>query len=143
MLTNKNETLRKFNIGIVTACLIGLGLSYYAYIVETRKEQDDSYRAMCDISESISCTKVFMSEYGKGFGLFPKDSVFNIPNSLYGLAFYTLLAILSIINNYTCTATTVILGIFSNIMSIYLDSCYYGQCWREHRGFLAILVSSG
>lgn len=33
--------------------------------------------------------------YGKGFGLLPKNSVFNIPNPLYGLAFYTLVAVLS------------------------------------------------
>lgn len=32
--------------------------------------------------------------YGQGFGLFPKDSIFNIPNTLYGLGFYGLAAVL-------------------------------------------------
>ena len=62
MPTAGNCALRKINAGILSACLIGLGLSYYAYVVETKKEQDDSYKAMCDISENISCTKVFMTE---------------------------------------------------------------------------------
>ncbi|XP_012220287.1 vitamin K epoxide reductase complex subunit 1-like protein 1 [Linepithema humile] len=120
-----NSALRKLNTGILSACVIGLGLSYYAYVVETNKEQDDSYEALCDISEHISCTKVFMSEYGKGFGLIPKNSIFNIPNSLYGLAFYTQVAILSMINNYTCSAAVVVLGILSNIGSIYLAHILY------------------
>jgi len=54
--------LRKYNVRIVSACVIGIALSYYAYAVKTNKEQDDSYEALCDISENISCTKVFMSE---------------------------------------------------------------------------------
>ncbi|TGZ47411.1 vitamin K epoxide reductase complex subunit 1-like protein 1 [Temnothorax longispinosus] len=120
-----NCALRKFNAGIVSACVIGLGLSYYVYVVETKKEQDDSYEAMCDISETITCTKVYATEYGKGFGLFPKDSVFNVPNPMYGLAFYTQFAVLSMINNYACTATIVVLGILSNICSIYLIHILY------------------
>jgi len=46
--------------------------------------------------------------YGKGFGLFPKDSMFNIPNSIYGLAFYTQFAILSMYSialAYACYVT--------------------------------------
>jgi vitamin-K-epoxide reductase (warfarin-sensitive) len=43
-------------------CVIALGLSFYALIVEFKKEHDDSYEAMCDISENMSCTKAFMSE---------------------------------------------------------------------------------
>jgi len=58
----RNSVLRKLNTRILSACVIGLVLSYYAYVVETKKEQDESYEAMCDISEHISCTKVFISE---------------------------------------------------------------------------------
>lgn len=42
---------------------MGLALSYYSYVVETAKEQDENYEAMCDISERVSCTKAFMSEW--------------------------------------------------------------------------------
>jgi vitamin-K-epoxide reductase (warfarin-sensitive) len=42
-------------------CFFGLGVSYYAYVVEMTKEHDANYVAMCDISEHMSCSKVFMS----------------------------------------------------------------------------------
>lgn len=49
------------NKGIHLMCFFGMGLSYYAYVVEMTKEHDDNYVAMCDISEHMSCSKVFMS----------------------------------------------------------------------------------
>lgn len=106
-------------------CIIALGLSFYALLVEFKKEHDDSYEAMCDISEHMSCTKAFISEYGKGFGLLPKDSLFNFPNSIYGLACYMLFAILTMYNNFVCSVALIVLGIFFNICSIYLAYILY------------------
>lgn len=57
-----NKKLDKINAGIITSCIVGMSLSYYAYIVETTKEKDHNYMAMCDISEHVSCTRAFMSE---------------------------------------------------------------------------------
>lgn len=42
-------------------CAIGCGLSLYAYHVETTKETNPSYTAMCDLSETVSCSTVFTS----------------------------------------------------------------------------------
>ena len=44
-------------------CIVGLVLSGYALFVEHQKEKDDSYTAMCDINEHVSCSKVFTSKY--------------------------------------------------------------------------------
>ncbi|XP_020286610.1 vitamin K epoxide reductase complex subunit 1 [Pseudomyrmex gracilis] len=121
----QDSVIRKLNAGLVTACVIGLVLSYYAYLVETKREHDSSYEPMCDISEHISCTKVFMSEYGKGFGLMPKNSMFNVPNSIYGLLFYTQMSIFSMINDYAFSGVVVALGLLSNIGSIYLAYLLY------------------
>jgi vitamin-K-epoxide reductase (warfarin-sensitive) len=49
------------NKGIHVMCFFGMGLSYYAYVVETTKEHDEDYVAMCDFSEHMSCSKAFMS----------------------------------------------------------------------------------
>ncbi|KDR18052.1 Vitamin K epoxide reductase complex subunit 1-like protein 1 [Zootermopsis nevadensis] len=88
------------NKGIHLTCFFGMGLSYYAYVVETTKEHDESYVAMCDISEHMSCSKAFMSSYGKGFGIarhiFGEDSILNQPNSLGGMLFYCVLIGLNI-----------------------------------------------
>ena len=48
---------------------------------------------MCDIDESHSCTTVFNSTYGRGFGFVGKlmgdeKHPINVPNSLYGIIFY-------------------------------------------------------
>lgn len=44
-------------------CVIGLILSVYALHVELSHERDPEYRAMCDLGESVSCSKVFSSRY--------------------------------------------------------------------------------
>ncbi|KAK1152962.1 vitamin K epoxide reductase complex subunit 1 [Acipenser oxyrinchus oxyrinchus] len=78
----------------VFLCISGLALSVYAYHVETTKEHDASYKAMCDFSASVSCSKVFTSRWGRGFGLveplFGRESIANQPNSVFGVAFYLL-----------------------------------------------------
>ncbi|KAK6293672.1 hypothetical protein J4Q44_G00359980 [Coregonus suidteri] len=75
-------------------CIFGLFLSFYALHVEISREKDPEYRAMCDLGDSVSCSKVFTSRWGRGFGLVQffvaKDSALNQPNSLLGIIFYTL-----------------------------------------------------
>ncbi|MED6270360.1 hypothetical protein CHARACLAT_009419 [Characodon lateralis] len=78
----------------IILALVGLVLSIYALHVELSRERDPDYRAMCDLGESVSCSKVFTSRWGRGFGLVQlfvaKDSLLNQPNSVLGIAFYTL-----------------------------------------------------
>jgi len=57
----------------------GFVISVYAIFVKIKKEENPSYRPWCDISEHISCTKAFSSDFGKVAGL---------PNPVYGLLFY-------------------------------------------------------
>lgn len=75
-------------------CALGLVLSVYALHVELSHERNPEYRAMCDLGESVSCSKVFSSRWGRGFGLVQffaaKDSPLNQPNSVLGIIFYTL-----------------------------------------------------
>ncbi|KAL7372423.1 hypothetical protein ABVT39_016055 [Epinephelus coioides] len=75
-------------------CVFGLFLSVYALHVELSRESNPDYRAMCDLGESVSCSKVFTSRWGRGFGLVQfvvaEDSLLNQPNSVLGIIFYTL-----------------------------------------------------
>uniref|UniRef100_A0A3Q0SJT1 vitamin-K-epoxide reductase (warfarin-sensitive) n=1 Tax=Amphilophus citrinellus TaxID=61819 RepID=A0A3Q0SJT1_AMPCI len=75
-------------------CLFGFVLSIYALHVELSRERNPDYRALCDLGESVSCSKVFTSRWGRGFGLVQffvaKDSPLNQPNSVLGIIFYTL-----------------------------------------------------
>merc|ERR1711973_19142 len=88
--------------------------------------------ALCDIDETISCSKVFTSKYGKGFGLVElitgdEKHPLNQPNSLYGIIFYALFGLL-----YLCSGSSKFLAnlqffsfIIANGMSCYLGYILY------------------
>ncbi|KAL7857338.1 hypothetical protein SRHO_G00162370 [Serrasalmus rhombeus] len=105
-------------------CLLGLLLSVYALHVELSRENDPEYRAMCDLAESVSCSKVFTSRWGRGFGLVQlvvaKDSALNQPNSLLGIVFYSLQLGLGQMVSSTAAQALVVMSWVSVAGSIYL-----------------------
>ncbi|XP_062994513.1 vitamin K epoxide reductase complex subunit 1 [Elgaria multicarinata webbii] len=105
-------------------CAVGLALSVYAFHVETSKERDDTYQAMCDISAAISCSRVFTSRWGRGFGLVAgllgPHSVFNQPNSVFGLAFYILQVLLGFSSSGLAAITLLGSSFISIAGSLYL-----------------------
>lgn len=108
--------------------LAGVGLSGYAYYVELAKEADDKYVALCDIAENMSCSRVFNSKYGKGFGLVAlatgdEKHPLNQPNALYGIVFYSVLGLL-----YVCGGSSRFLAnlqFYSFVLASGV-SCYLG-----------------
>ncbi|XP_016382228.1 vitamin K epoxide reductase complex subunit 1-like protein 1 [Sinocyclocheilus rhinocerous] len=106
-------------------CLSGILLSLYAFHVEREKTRDANYRAMCDLSSSISCSKVFTSRWGRGFGLlgtiFGNDSAVNQPNSVYGILFY----ILQLLLGLTASAMAALILMTTSIASV-MGSLYLG-----------------
>jgi uncharacterized membrane protein len=75
--------------------LIGIIIAAYSYYVKIQiKKRPKTYKALCDINDSMSCSRVLTSEYGSGFGIigkiFGEKSFVNISNSLLGIAFYSL-----------------------------------------------------
>ncbi|XP_077996441.1 vitamin K epoxide reductase complex subunit 1-like protein 1 [Glandiceps talaboti] len=117
------------NVARSLLCVAGLLLSSYALYVETSKGADSDYTAMCDISVTISCSKVFTSKYGRGFGLVEpllgKDSALNIPNSIFGLIFYLLQFILGQFVHPTSSLVLVLTSVLSNLGSVYLAYILY------------------
>ncbi|XP_078508622.1 vitamin K epoxide reductase complex subunit 1 [Lissotriton helveticus] len=105
-------------------CTVGIVLSVYAYHVETSKEGDASYRAMCDINPSISCSKVFTSRWGRGFGLlehiFGQQSLVNQPNSVFGVIFYCLQILLGFSGTTGAAVTLLSTSVVSLAGSLYL-----------------------
>lgn len=103
---NKASCICQLTGGIAFCCMIGVLLSIYALNIEIHAESDSSYEALCDISEHVSCSKVFTSKYGKGFGIiapiFGEKSMLNQPNPLYGIFFYSLIGFLSEYLIYFC-----------------------------------------
>ncbi|KAJ1532250.1 hypothetical protein ONE63_000866 [Megalurothrips usitatus] len=112
------------NIVLFLLCAAGVGASYYAYFVEQNVEQNEKYKAMCDINDQLSCTKVFATPYAKGFGVVGKylgeKHILNQPNSVYGIFFYGALALLSLVNFSFIARIQLLLTFLSNGLSVYL-----------------------
>lgn len=69
---------------------LGIVASLYAINVESSASKP-KYKAICDIGDNMSCTRVLTSKYARlaqhHFNL-KEDSIFNVPNTYYGLLFY-------------------------------------------------------
>lgn len=128
-MVDQTRRLRVLRMWTLVVCFIGILISCYAYHIEVKKEHDENYEAMCDISEHMSCTKAFMSKYGKGFGLVEyivgEDSDLNQPNSVFGLAYYIVIAALGEWSDVRAAKIQVALGILGNIGSVYLAYILY------------------
>ncbi|KAG0715002.1 Vitamin K epoxide reductase complex subunit 1 [Chionoecetes opilio] len=92
------KSYQRIRYGMMAVSCVGVMLSTYALHVEVSKEANTTYRALCDISAAVSCSKVFTSRFGKGFGLvgqlLGEDHVLNQPNSIFGIIFYAIIIIL-------------------------------------------------
>lgn len=84
---------------IFIVSLVAFALSIYSVYVEQQAERaaedDEEYEALCDINEQFSCTKVFTSVYGKGFGLEFLPEELKLPNGIYGAIYYFIIGLLS------------------------------------------------
>jgi len=98
---------------IKTLAIIGFVLSAYSIYISKKTNKNKNYKAFCDISEGISCTKALNSEYG---------SLAGFKNSTYGLFFYGIIYILALVNQNTFIF---VLALASVIGSIYLAYVLY------------------
>ncbi|KAF4073031.1 hypothetical protein AMELA_G00254160, partial [Ameiurus melas] len=123
------STPRWERIARFLVCLLGILLSVYAFHVEREKSRDANYRAMCDLSNSISCSKVFGSRWGRGFGLFGSifgnNSAINQPNSVYGLLFYVFQLLLGMTVSAMAALILMTTSIVSVMGSVYLAYILY------------------
>ncbi|XP_054166843.1 vitamin K epoxide reductase complex subunit 1-like protein 1 [Oppia nitens] len=107
---------------IYLSCIssIGLLLSIYSLSIEIRHQNGQTYDAFCDINSYISCSKVFLSSYGKGFGLL--SAPLDLPNPVFGVILYSLQAIVANIlhTNLLLTKLYIIVSLISNLGSLYL-----------------------
>ncbi|XP_042236245.1 vitamin K epoxide reductase complex subunit 1-like [Homarus americanus] len=123
------KSYQKIRCGMFLLALAGIGLSLYALYVEIKKESDRDFQAMCDISASVSCSRVFTSKYGRGFGIIGevlgKDHILNQPNSIPGIIFYCLVILLGEIRSVRVAKFQRSLITLSNLMSVYLAYLLY------------------
>ncbi|XP_003745334.1 vitamin K epoxide reductase complex subunit 1 [Galendromus occidentalis] len=110
-------------------CVFGISVSLYSLHVKHSAAADENYRALCDISEHMSCSKVLTSDYSRGFGvagqILGEDSPLNASNSVHGVVFYSFLFLLGYLDWPSTLRVILVLSIAANLMSIYLASILY------------------
>jgi vitamin-K-epoxide reductase (warfarin-sensitive) len=79
---------------VIIICVVGLIISVYGIFVERKIQQDALYKPACDISDRISCSKAFLSPYGKMLGI----------SNIWASALYYLLILAVAAMNYATIA---------------------------------------
>lgn len=96
-------------IGVLAVC--GFLISLYGFLVEQKFRQNPNYKPVCDINNRISCSKAFMSEYGKLFG---------VTNTLAGMAYYGLVFVLVILGFSNLLFYLTAIGVGASFFFAYL-----------------------
>ena len=93
---------------VIIICVVGLVISVYGIFVERKIQQDALYKPACDISARISCSKTFLSPYGKMLGI----------SNIWVSAIY-----------YCCIIAAAMMGYMTIVMIVsaagVLVSCYF------------------
>ncbi|CAG9786689.1 unnamed protein product [Diatraea saccharalis] len=113
------KTLQRSRAIIATG-ILGVIVSTYALYVEMAAESKPGYKALCDISEYASCSRVLTSEYSKGFGIIPKESALEVPNCIYGTLFYCFMIFLATFDHIGVIRLQLILAFAACTSSVYL-----------------------
>ncbi len=96
---------------IIMLAVLGLLISIYGITVERKLEQDMNYKAACDISDSISCTRPMLSQYNKMLG---------ISNSLAAALYYVTVLIAAILNISLLLMIVVTTGLVTTLIFAYI-----------------------
>lgn len=81
-------------LSVAIVSIIGFMVCLYGLFVEMKFKKNRNYKAVCDISDHISCTKTFSSPWG---------SIFGISNIQLGLVAYLIMFVVALIGK-TCLA---------------------------------------
>jgi len=90
---------------------VGLLLSLYALYVKYRAK-DPAYHAACDLSDRVSCTKAFGSEYG---------SLFVLSNALWGVLFYVTVIVLASLGFAKLVFSAAVLAMLGTMYLAYIS----------------------
>lgn len=98
-------------IFLLILALLGFGISVYAYFIEQKIKADPTYKALCDLSDAVSCTKTFASGYG---------NLFFVSNSLVGMAYYAIITLLALFQVYLLLMMVSLAGLLISIVLAYI-----------------------
>ncbi|MCF7846097.1 MAG: hypothetical protein K9L85_02565 [Candidatus Peribacteraceae bacterium] len=89
---------------------IGIILSLYTLYLHWQAHRQTNYKAVCDLSDRMSCMKSIRSDEGKIFG---------IPNGVYGIGFYAAIYAATFPQFQNYLFMLVVLGFFASLYFAY------------------------
>lgn len=118
-------------LSIIVISLCGFVACLYSLFIEYKIKYSPAYAPACDMSDKISCTKPIISPYGKLLG---------VSNSLVGLIFYAVIAVLAF---FDATRLIFYCAIAACLVSIYLAWILYARIHTLCLICLAIYLING
>jgi vitamin-K-epoxide reductase (warfarin-sensitive) len=98
MLYLKKRIIQKRGVmmllSVALISVVGFLICLYGFFIERKVKADQKYKAICDLSDHVSCTKTFLSPWG---------SLFGISNIQLGLVAYFVMFLVALIGK-TCLA---------------------------------------
>jgi vitamin-K-epoxide reductase (warfarin-sensitive) len=123
--------------------LLGVIVTLYAIYVE-QTAKPGVQNAACDAGPGMSCTTALTSPYARLAKLYlgvPRKSVFNMPNTYYGLMFYVAV-ILYTIYPFTLIPLKEFMLLFASFGSILLSIFLAGILYFKLKTFCAVCCVS-
>jgi len=101
------------NIVLVLA-FIGLIVSLYGIFVERELQRNADYKAACDISDYVSCTRPFLSPYAKILG---------ISNSYASAIYYVIIMTIAVFGHGCLLMMATGIGMIATLFFAYILYC--------------------
>lgn len=95
----------------LSTSFLGLAVSIYGIIIEWKIQHNKRYKPSCDISDTISCSRAFLSPYGKILG---------ISNIWAAAIYYVIMIIVTALEYKTVALLIAITGLFASIGFAYI-----------------------
>lgn len=102
---------QELNMIISALALIGLVISLYAWLLEQKLTKNPSYKPLCDLSDTVSCTKPIKSSYAH---------LLYFSNAAWGIVYYVHVLFLAAFNAPRLLALVTTGGVISSIVLAYI-----------------------
>jgi vitamin-K-epoxide reductase (warfarin-sensitive) len=96
---------------IIGLSLLGLVISMYAILLERKIAKNPSYKPMCDVSDTVSCTKLIKSSYAH---------MLYFSNATWGIAYYALVLLLAALNLPRLLVLVTTGGVIASLVLAYI-----------------------
>ena len=96
---------------IIPIAFVGIVVSLYGIFVERKLQQNPHYKAACDISEKISCTRPMTSSYA---------NIFGISNSAASALYYLSVIVIACVGNLYILRIMTGIGLIVTICFAYI-----------------------